>query len=161
MAASCRQWGFRSIIGGSCHKHHFCRDKHGFALTKHAFCRDESMFVTTKVCLSQERFLLQVYFCDVLVAKCVFCHDKSFVTTNTCLSQQKYFITSFVMASILLWWQKMCFVFHCDKNGTCGSSHQWQRSDSMTMLLLSCARPANRLVVTVIANFRQELLQAR
>jgi len=50
VAASCRQWGFRSITGGSCPKYHFCRDKQGFTLTKHIFCRDESMSQQKYVC---------------------------------------------------------------------------------------------------------------
>ena len=31
-----------SIIGGSFHKYHFCRDKHVFVSTKHIFCRDKN-----------------------------------------------------------------------------------------------------------------------
>ena len=33
------------FIGGSCYKHHFCRDKH-------VFCHDKSIFVTTDIILS-------------------------------------------------------------------------------------------------------------
>ena len=46
------------IIGGSCYKYHFCRDKkHVFVASKHVFCRDKSMlrqniFVTTKIILA-------------------------------------------------------------------------------------------------------------
>ena len=36
-----------TIIGGSCHKYHFCHDK-GFVATNHVFCRDKSMLVATK-----------------------------------------------------------------------------------------------------------------
>ena len=56
-----------TITGGSCHKFHFCRDKHVFAATKHIFCRDKSMFIAT-------------FCCDKLTfvaTKHVFCRDKS------------------------------------------------------------------------------------
>ena len=48
-------WGCRCyyckgpfIVGGSCHKHHFCRDKLVFVVTKHDFCRDKSMLAARK-----------------------------------------------------------------------------------------------------------------
>ena len=47
--------GSRCIIGGSCHKYNFCRDK-SFVPTK-IFCRDKHNFVATKL-LSR-----QAYFC--------------------------------------------------------------------------------------------------
>ena len=37
------------IIGGSCHKYHFCRDKRLFVATKDVFCRDKSKLVATNV----------------------------------------------------------------------------------------------------------------
>ena len=64
-----------SIIGGSCHKYHFCRDK-GLSpkdcRDKHVFCGDKSMFVATNVFLSRQAY---------------FCRDKH-VTNQTCLSRQ-------------------------------------------------------------------------
>ena len=56
-----RSWNLktRSIIGGSCHRYHLCRDKHVFVATKHVFCRDKSMFAA----LSR-----QTYFCVACVA---------------------------------------------------------------------------------------------
>ena len=71
-------------------------------------------------------------------------HSKSFVATNIVLSRQ-----SFVMTSILLLWQKTCFVttnvcvmtnmlrqkFCCDKNYTCGSSHQWYSKTTVKLVL--------------------------
>ena len=39
------------IIGGSCHKYHFCRDK-CFVATNTRFSRENTPFVATKVCLS-------------------------------------------------------------------------------------------------------------
>ena len=43
------------IIGGSCHKYHFCRDKQVFVKTKHIFCRNKS-FVATIICLSRQAY---------------------------------------------------------------------------------------------------------
>ena len=143
-----------TVSGGSCHKCHFCRDKH-------LFCRDKSMLAMTK-CLSWQTyfchnkiFLLRQRFCRnkflswqtcvchdksfVATTKDMFCHDKSkhvFVMTKV-LSWQKYFChdKSFVTTSILLSQQKTCFVatntglswqnFCCNKNDTCGSCCQW------------------------------------
>ena len=39
----------QTIIGGSCHKYDFCRDKHVFVATKDVFCRDKSMIVATNI----------------------------------------------------------------------------------------------------------------
>ena len=61
------------IIGGSCHKYHFCHDKcvchnkHMFVMTKSLFCHDKSMLVVTKLLLQQA------------FDKCV-CHDKHIKT---------------------------------------------------------------------------------
>ena len=62
----------KPIIGGSCHKHHFCRDKgflsqetrvcrdtHMFVTTKHVFCCDKIMLVATKL-LSYYQFVLAI-----------------------------------------------------------------------------------------------------
>ena len=38
----------KPIIGGSCHKYNFCRDKHVLVATKQVFCRDKSMLAATK-----------------------------------------------------------------------------------------------------------------
>ena len=74
-----------SLIGGSCHKYHFCRDK--------TFCRDKKgkkkKFVATNIC-----------------------HDKRFVTTKNIfvatsilLSRQK---TCYVATNTCLWRQTFC-----------------------------------------------------
>ena len=53
------------IIGGSCYKYHFCRDKkHVFVASKHVFCRDKSVLVATKLCcdkifLSRQKLYLR------------------------------------------------------------------------------------------------------
>ena len=60
------------IIGGSCHKHSFCRDKnHVFVATKHIFYRDKSMLLTTKLLTGQ-----------------MFCCDKHVFDTTKVLSRQ-------------------------------------------------------------------------
>ena len=43
----------KTIIGGSCHKYNFCRDKRVFFATKD----EKNMLVTTKLCLSQQKLL--------------------------------------------------------------------------------------------------------
>ena len=101
--------------------------------------KQNTSFVTTKVCLLQQTY---------------FCRDKTFVTTNVILAklqqmcllrQNKCFVVtkvckSFVATNIILLWQNCCcpkhtFVatnvcvsrqnFCCNKNVTCGCSHQW------------------------------------
>ena len=129
------------MIGGNCHKYHFCCDK--IALLQQIFVATNT-FVTTKV-LSH-----QTYFC---CNRRIFCCSKHmFVTTKEILSQQNFccgkvmfavtnigcdksFVATKNISSILLSWQKTCFVvanthlsrqnFCRDKNDTCGSSHQW------------------------------------
>ena len=69
-----------AIIGGSCHKYHFCRDKYlfcrgkrTFVATKHVFRRDKSILVATNTCLQ-------------------FCRGKhTYVATKDVLSRQAYF----------------------------------------------------------------------
>ena len=83
--------GMATIIGGSCHKYHFCRDKsfvvcrekHVFVKTKHVFCRDKSMLVTTKRLSRQTRVCCDKRFVvtSMFVARNI-CHDKRFVATK-------------------------------------------------------------------------------
>ena len=74
-----------NIIGGSCHKYHFCRDKYVFVATKHVFCRDKSMLVATKLLSPQTRVCRHIfatiflYFCR---DKRRVCCDKTFVATK-------------------------------------------------------------------------------
>ena len=70
-------------IGGSCHKYHFCHNKHVIVATKQVFCHDKVWLPRQNFCRNKIMFVMTKYFW----------HDKSFVTT-----------------SILLLWQKMCFV---------------------------------------------------
>ena len=51
------------IVGGGCHKYHFCRDKilclcrdEGFLSRPAYFCRDKHVFVAIKVSLSRQKF---------------------------------------------------------------------------------------------------------
>ena len=95
------------------------------------------IFVATNMCLSWQN----TFFVTTKVGK-------TFVTIKLCLLRQKYFVMTNITLSwqnysILLSWQKTCFVatntcfvatnrcvswqiFCCDKNDTCGSSRQWQ-----------------------------------
>ena len=96
-----------TIIGGSCHKYHFCRDKHVFVRVcrektrllsrqKYAqpyFCPDkilsrQAYFVATKVCLSRQK---------TTTTKTNFCRNKHknldkkyFLATNIILSRRKF-----------------------------------------------------------------------
>ena len=83
------------IIGWSCHKYHFCRNKsfvasntclsqrkfclnkYTFVTTKDTFCCDKHVFVTTKVCLSRQNYVCR--------DKCLSWHDKTFVATKIIL----------------------------------------------------------------------------
>ena len=102
-----------SIIGWSCHKCNFCRDKHA---TKVLPREREKLkrFVETKR-LSQQIFVAT----NIILSRLAyFCHDKhGFVATKVCLSRQNicsdthvFNVTTFVATSILLSRQKTCFV---------------------------------------------------
>ena len=43
--------GLVTIIGGSCHKYHFCCNKSFVMTTKHVFCCNKSMLAVTKLLL--------------------------------------------------------------------------------------------------------------
>ena len=107
------------IIGGTCHKYHFCRHKHMFVAkhvfvaTKHVFCRDKTRllsrqntsFVATKICLSRQNYACRykhVVATNIILSRQNFCRYKhTFVATNTCLS----------------WHSKIMFLatYNCDK----------------------------------------------
>ena len=75
-----------TIIGGSCHKYNFCRDKTRPLSRQKYACRDKR-FVATKLCLSRQkrRRIVTTKMIHVFVAtKHVFCRDK------TILSRQNY-----------------------------------------------------------------------
>ena len=86
-----------NIIGGSCHKYHFCRGETSFVATKRLLsrqnyaCRDKIIFVATNTCLSRRN----VFYRDkiVLAATKLYlsrqtrvCHEKRFVATRILLS---------------------------------------------------------------------------
>ena len=75
------------IIGGSCRKYHFCRDK-TFAtkvcLSQQNLCRDKIMFVATKLFIATKLCLSLQKTCVLLRQK--FCPDKNtFVATKMIL----------------------------------------------------------------------------
>ena len=91
-----------AIIGGNCHKYHFCHDKNIVA-TKTCLLRQNTSFVVIKVCLLQNIFVTKR-----LSGQAYFCRDKTFVATNVChekyLSRQKFCCNkhNFVMTNVLL-----------------------------------------------------------
>ena len=90
------------IIGGRCHKYHFCRDKR-FVATYSRFCRDKNVFVATnnvvvatKMCLSRQKCVCRNKQCSCRDKSCVcrdkplsrqkcVCRDKTFVATKMCM----------------------------------------------------------------------------
>ena len=78
-----------TVIGGSCHKYHFCRDK--------SICRDKHnikyTFVATKLCLSRQVLSRPTYFCR---------DQHTFVVTNILLSRQKTCFVVFVATNMIL-----------------------------------------------------------
>ena len=78
--------GSSAIIGGSCHKYHFCSDKYVFVATNMCLSRQNKSFVATKVCLSRQNVYLSCICRDIYVAtntyllRQTFCRDKN----NTC-----------------------------------------------------------------------------
>ena len=149
LSRQCNRPRYR-ITGGTCHKYHICRDKTFVATSillsrrKTCDCRDKGMVAATKllfatkVCLSWQ---------NIFVVTKTF-----FIVINICRNNNKHFVAT----SILLSWQKMCFVatntclsrqkkiqkkiasnivlsrqnFCCDKNYTCGNSRQWYSRSS-------------------------------
>ena len=106
MHGRCHAWPWFqrefSIIGGSCHKYNFCRDKTRVLSRQKYACRDKG-FVATKVPSGQ----IHVF----VATKHVFCRDKSILVinchkvylSNTCSSRQIFRDKhNFVAGSILL-----------------------------------------------------------
>ena len=144
-----------TIIHGSCHKYHFCRNK-GFVTTNTCLCvcHDNHMFV----CLSQQKYACRnkpFVATNIFLSWQQFCHDKhNFVMTSLLLSWQTHVChdktcllchnKSFVVKSTLSWkktrfvmmnmhlrlsWQNVCDT--CGKNDICGSSYQWKFTGSI------------------------------
>ena len=139
------------IIGRSCHKYHFCRDKHvaywavqAGLLTPLTFTRHRSSPLAT---LTSGVYFLHngrrwQWICDMSWQNYAchnktsyICHDKSMLVTNLCLSQQIFVMTkifchdhNFVATKLLSWQTYFCR----DKNDTCGSSCQWYIGDICT-----------------------------
>ena len=74
-----------TVIGGSCHKYRFCRDKSMLVLSRQKY----ACFVATKVCLfCRDKSMLvlsrQKYACFVATKVCLFCRDKSLSSYFCC-----------------------------------------------------------------------------
>ena len=75
-----------TTIGRSCHKYHFCHDKHvTHLLSQQRYVCCEKTFVATKACLSQQNILVKSNIrhnkhvsvtTKVLLQQTYFCHDK-------------------------------------------------------------------------------------
>ena len=118
-----------------------CHDKQVFVMTKPVFCHDKSMlfatklwcdksFVLTSILLSRQKyacndktFVPTKLLRQIFVVTKQFFQDKSFVTNILLLQQKTCFLSrqTCVCHSMCLLRQKFC----CNKNYTCGSSHQW------------------------------------
>ena len=90
----------QTIIGGSCHKYHFCRGKHTFVATNTClsrqntfFCRDKSMLAVTKNVSRENCLSRQIATKIICLSRQKFYRDKHiFVATDTCLSRQKLYL---------------------------------------------------------------------
>ena len=102
---------YTTITGRSCHKYHFCHDKHMFVTTNMCSSQQNTSFVTTKVCLSRKLLLRQNYVCrdkylswQQILTKDVFCQDKHVFLSQQNFCQDKIY---FCPNKYLLW-QKLC-----------------------------------------------------
>ena len=80
----------KSIVDGSRHKYHFCRDKHVFVAPTKKQNKNTTTKNTTKTrLLSRQKVFIAT---KVLSRQAYFCHDKKtcFVVESTCLSRQKH-----------------------------------------------------------------------
>ena len=95
-----RQSASQSIIGRSCLKSHFCRDKHLLSRQKYAcrdrtfvttkyFCRDKRVFFATSIFLSRKKTCFinksKLVATKVLSRQNYVCRDKTFVATKIIL----------------------------------------------------------------------------
>ena len=120
----------RTVTGGSCHKYHFCRDKHVFCLNKTRLLSRQKYTTHDKSFVATKRLSRQI-FVETKLCTYHFCRDKSCIATNTwCrdkyLSQQKFCRNKimFVATKDAFCRDKHMFVVCRDRNGTCGSSRQ-------------------------------------
>ena len=116
----------RTLIGGSCHKYNFCRDKHKTRLLSRQKYACRGNFVATKV-LSRQARVLSRKTCFVAKNTCLSrqkyaCCYKTVVATKLCLLRQKYACCYKTVVAT-----KLCLLrqnFWPGKNDTCGSSRQ-------------------------------------
>ena len=81
-----------TILGGSCHKYHFCRGKTRLLSRQKYVCHDKT-FASTKVCLSRQNLRLDksMFVTTKLSPRQKYvCHDKTFASTKVCLSRQNF-----------------------------------------------------------------------
>ena len=92
--------GWKSVVGGSCHKCHFCCDKTHLLLGQKYAYHDKSFvmnfliyhnktFVTTNICRDKHNFVMTINFfatTSILLLR----QNTSFVMTKVCLSRQKF-----------------------------------------------------------------------
>ena len=98
----------KSVIGGSCHKYHFC-----CVCCDIRVCRDillsrqKTCFVATKVCLSQQNIFRDRIVCatDICPDKCFVATKHKFVTTKL-LSRKAYFCRN--KRHVLSWQTHVC-----------------------------------------------------
>ena len=101
-----------AVIGGSCHKYNFCRNKTCLLSRQKYACRDKPL-------LRQKYLSQQAYeFCrdKIMFVATNICRGKSFVVTNTCRDEH-----NFVMTGIFLSLQKTHFVM--TKTSVCCDKH--------------------------------------
>ena len=97
-----------TIIGGSCHKYHICRDKVLLQQAHVRACRDNTRLLSKqKHACHNKTFVTTKYFCfnKTFVATNIILSQR-FVTTNTCLSQQNTSFVATKLCKYLLSWQK-------------------------------------------------------
>ena len=109
--------GSKRIIGGNCHKYHFCGDKphvcrDKYILSRQAyFCQGKHVFVATKYVFCRDKLSRQKYFIatNIILSRQKCCRGKqTFVATNTCLSRHKWHLwqlTPMIQANLTLVWQ--------------------------------------------------------
>ena len=96
-----------TIIGGSCHKYHFCGNKRSvmtnMSVVTNMFLSWQNMsFVTTKVCSSQQNFCRD----KIMFVATNICHDKHVFVTTKVLSWQAYFCHN--KRHVLSWQNYIC-----------------------------------------------------
>ena len=110
------------IIGGNCHRNHFCRDKTRLLSRQKYACRDKHNFVSLLLSRQNTSFFRDK---SMLVATKLLSRQKTNITlslqTYFCRDKRRVCFTCFVATNTFLWRQNFCN----EKNYTSGSSRQW------------------------------------